>query len=152
VRHEDIWSRGTGKISTVIVSVTSFHLHGENHLSCSRMTLFSSCCILLSFRTTTGDETSGNRCRSNHKSRSTVIAITARSALEVTICSMGGDDLSPKRLCPSCGRLMGLTRTIAASSGYGELHTYGCRECGVWVTEGSSPRDQLKDTLCAQMA
>ena len=42
---------------------------------------------------------------------------------------------------------MGLTRTIAASPGYGELHTYGCRECGVWVTEGSSPRDQLKDTF-----
>jgi hypothetical protein len=42
---------------------------------------------------------------------------------------------------------MGLTRTIAASPGYGELHTYGCRECGVWVTEGSTPRDQPEGTF-----
>jgi hypothetical protein len=50
-------------------------------------------------------------------------------------------------LCPSCGRLMGLTRTIDASPGYSELRTYGCREYGVWVTEGSTPRDQVKDTF-----
>ena len=37
---------------------------------------------------------------------------------------------------------MGLTRTVPACSGYSELRTYGCRECGVWVTEGSTPRDQ----------
>src|SRR5262249_60080529 len=80
------------------------------------------------------------------KSLSIVTAITARSALEVTICSMGWDHLSPKPLCPACGRPMGLTRTIAASPGYGELHTYGCRECGGWGTEGSSPSDQLRDT------
>jgi hypothetical protein len=42
---------------------------------------------------------------------------------------------------------MGLTRTIAASPGYGELRTYGCRECGVWVTEGSTLRDQRKRTF-----
>ena len=41
---------------------------------------------------------------------------------------------------------MGLTRSVPATSGYSELHTYGCRKCGVWVTEGSPPRDQLKDT------
>ena len=73
------------------------------------------------------------------KSGSIVTAITARSALEVTISMMRGDSLNSNHLCPSCGRPMDLTRTIAASPGYGELHTYGCRECGVWVTEGSAP-------------
>ena len=45
---------------------------------------------------------------------------------------MDGDGLSSKHLCPSCGKRMGLIRSIAATSGYSELHTYGCRECGVW--------------------
>jgi hypothetical protein len=71
---------------------------------------------------------------------SIVTVITARSALEVTICSMGGDGLSPKHLCPGCGRLMGLSRIVPASPGSSELRTYGCKECGVWVTEGSTPR------------
>jgi hypothetical protein len=61
--------------------------------------------------------------------------------------AMGGDSLMEKHLCPACGGLMGLTRTIAASPGYRELRTYGCRECGVWVTEGGAPRDRLKRTL-----
>ena len=60
---------------------------------------------------------------------------------------MDGDNLISTHLCPSCGRLMGLTRTIAAGQGYSELRTYGCRECGVWVTEGSAPRDHLKDAF-----
>ena len=42
---------------------------------------------------------------------------------------------------------MGLTRTVPASPGYSELRTYGCRECGVWVTEGSSARDQRQDAF-----
>ncbi len=42
---------------------------------------------------------------------------------------------------------MGLTRTVPASPGYSELRTYGCRECGVWVTEGSSGRDQRPDAF-----
>jgi hypothetical protein len=71
------------------------------------------------------------------KSPSTVTATTARSASHVSI-GMGGESLSSKPLCPACGRLMGLTRTIAARAGYRELRTYGCRECGVWITEGSS--------------
>ena len=28
------------------------------------------------------------------------------------------------------------------SPGYRELRTYGCIECGVWVTEGRAPRDE----------
>ena len=62
---------------------------------------------------------------------SIVTAITARSALEVRISGMSGDSLSLKPLCPACGRPMGLTRTVPASPGYSELHTYGCKECGV---------------------
>lgn len=53
----------------------------------------------------------------------------------------------PKHLCPSCGRQMGLTRTVPAAPGYSELRTYGCRECGVWLTEGSTSRDQRHDTF-----
>jgi hypothetical protein len=55
---------------------------------------------------------------------------------------MGGIGLIPEHLCPACGRLMDLTRTIAASPGYRELRTYGCRDCGVWVTEGSPPGER----------
>ena len=77
----------------------------------------------------------------------TVTAITARSVLDFTISTMGWNSLSSKHWCPSCGGLMRLTRTIAASSGFSELRTYGCRECGVWVTEGSPPKDQLEATF-----
>ena len=42
---------------------------------------------------------------------------------------------------------MSLSRRIAATSDYSELHTYGCRACGVWVTEGSTLRDQRQDTF-----
>ncbi len=59
--------------------------------------------------------------------------------------AMGGDSLTPKHSCPSCGRPMGLTRTVPASPGYSELCTYGCRECGVWVTEGRTTRDRFED-------
>ena len=37
--------------------------------------------------------------------------------------SMDGDGLSSKHLCPSCGKRMGLTRSIAATSGYSTLHS-----------------------------
>jgi hypothetical protein len=39
--------------------------------------------------------------------------------------------------CPSCGRVLCLTRTIPGINGLSELRTYGCRECGVWVTEAA---------------
>ena len=44
---------------------------------------------------------------------------------------MRGDSLPRKNLCPACGRLMDLTRTIAASPGHSELRTYGCAACGL---------------------
>jgi hypothetical protein len=82
----------------------------------------------------------------DEKSPSTSTA-TARSASRVSTGTIGGESLSSKPLCPACGRLMGLTRTIAAGPGYGELRTYGCRECGIWVTEGSSPRERFQETF-----
>ena len=60
---------------------------------------------------------------------------------------MGRDSLSPKHFCPGCGRPMGVTRTVPASPGYSELRTYGCRECGVWVTEGRAPEDEREDSF-----
>jgi hypothetical protein len=39
--------------------------------------------------------------------------------------------------CPSCGRMLSLTRTIPRMNGLAELRTYGCKECGVWVTEAA---------------
>ena len=42
--------------------------------------------------------------------------------------------------CPSCGRMLCLTRTIPGTNGLSELRTYGCRECGVWVTEAADDR------------
>ena len=60
---------------------------------------------------------------------------------------MRGGSRLRKNLCPACGRLMVLTRIIAASPGCSELRTYGCRECGVWVTEESTPRDLLENTF-----
>jgi hypothetical protein len=42
--------------------------------------------------------------------------------------------------CPSCGRMLCLTRTIPRTNGLSELRTYGCRECGVWVTEAADDR------------
>jgi predicted RNA-binding Zn-ribbon protein involved in translation (DUF1610 family) len=50
------------------------------------------------------------------------------------VSTMDGDSLTSKNLCPSCGR-----RSIAATSGYSELHTYGCRECGVLGHGRKSP-------------
>jgi hypothetical protein len=60
---------------------------------------------------------------------------------------MGGDSLTRTHMCPACGRLMNLTRIIAAGPGYAELRTCGCAECGVWVTEGSPQEISLSNTF-----
>ena len=88
-----------------------------------------------------------NANATRRESLSIETAITARSALEVSISRMGGDNLIPKHLCPGRGRAMGLTRTVPASPGYRELRTYGCIECGVWVTEARAPRDEREDSF-----
>ena len=43
-------------------------------------------------------------------------------------------------LCPNCGRQMHLNRISNGSGGRPDLHTFGCGECGVWVTEASDDR------------
>jgi len=57
---------------------------------------------------------------------------------------MAGERLTLQHFCPSCGRPMGLVRIIPASPGYRELQTYGCRDCGVWITEGDSGENSRK--------
>jgi len=52
--------------------------------------------------------------------------------------------------CPSCGRPMGLTRTIPGSPGLSELQTYGCKACGVWVTETKDRRNQREGQFSAR--
>ena len=39
--------------------------------------------------------------------------------------------------CPSCGRMLCLTRTTPRTNGLTELRTYNCWACGVWVTEAA---------------
>jgi ribosomal protein S27AE len=40
--------------------------------------------------------------------------------------------------CPNCGRSMHLKRTSKAADGLGELRTFACGECGVYVTEAAA--------------
>jgi hypothetical protein len=51
-----------------------------------------------------------------------------------------GDHTLLQPACPSCGRMLCFTRTIPGTNGLAELRTYGCRECGVWVTEAADDR------------
>jgi hypothetical protein len=42
---------------------------------------------------------------------------------------------------------MGLSRTIPAGTGFRELQTFGCTDCGVWVTQEdpwAAKRENLK--------
>jgi predicted RNA-binding Zn-ribbon protein involved in translation (DUF1610 family) len=39
--------------------------------------------------------------------------------------------------CPSCGETLRLTRVTSRPDGRADLATYGCRQCGVWVTEAA---------------
>jgi len=39
--------------------------------------------------------------------------------------------------CPGCGKALRLTRVTPKSDGRTELRTYGCRQCGVWLTEAA---------------
>jgi predicted RNA-binding Zn-ribbon protein involved in translation (DUF1610 family) len=42
--------------------------------------------------------------------------------------------------CPNCGRTMQLTRSTADTCGISEIRSYGCGECGLWITEDSMSR------------
>jgi hypothetical protein len=50
---------------------------------------------------------------------------------------LSGNDTLLQPACPSCGRMLCLTRTIPGTNDLAELRTYSCRECGVWVTEAA---------------
>ena len=66
-----------------------------------------------------------------------VIAITARASKSRHLAVMDEERPTWRQACPSCGRPMELTRTIPGSPGLSEMQTYGCKECGVWVTEAN---------------
>jgi predicted RNA-binding Zn-ribbon protein involved in translation (DUF1610 family) len=39
--------------------------------------------------------------------------------------------------CPSCGKLLLITRIMPRSGERTDLRTYGCQQCGVWLTEAA---------------
>jgi len=46
-----------------------------------------------------------------------------------------GGQLQPA--CPSCGKALRLTRVMPRPDGRTDLRTYGCQQCGVWLTEAA---------------
>jgi hypothetical protein len=50
----------------------------------------------------------------------------------------GSEGVTARPLCPNCGRPMHVSRTTKSTGGQPALRTYGCGECGVWVTEAAS--------------
>jgi predicted RNA-binding Zn-ribbon protein involved in translation (DUF1610 family) len=46
-----------------------------------------------------------------------------------------GGQLQPA--CPSCGKTLWVTRITPRSDGRTDLRTYGCQQCGVWLTEAA---------------
>ncbi len=50
----------------------------------------------------------------------------------------GSDAVTARPLCPNCGRPMHVSRTTKSTGGQSALRTYGCGECGVWVTEATN--------------
>ncbi len=45
------------------------------------------------------------------------------------------DRFAVRPACPNCGRPMHLARTTPGKAGLPDLRTYGCGECGVWLTQ-----------------
>ncbi len=50
----------------------------------------------------------------------------------------GSDVVAARPLCMNCGRPMHVSRTAKGIGGQLDLRTYGCGECGVWVTEAAN--------------
>ena len=46
-----------------------------------------------------------------------------------------GGKLQPA--CPSCGKPLRVTRIMPRSGERTDLRTYGCQQCGVWLTEAA---------------
>ncbi len=47
------------------------------------------------------------------------------------------DHIALRPACPNCGRSMHLKRTSKGADGLGELRTFACGECGVYLTEAA---------------
>jgi len=58
-------------------------------------------------------------------------------AMQESVGSVGGR-ITVRPACPNCGRPMHLARTTPGTAGLPELCTYGCGECGVWVTQAAN--------------
>lgn len=43
-------------------------------------------------------------------------------------------------LCPNCGRPMHLSRISSGTGSRPDIRTFGCGECGVWVTEAANDK------------
>ncbi len=55
-----------------------------------------------------------------------------------------GGQLQPA--CPSCGKALRLSRV--KPDGRTDLRTYGCRQCGVWLTEAADAPNNGRSRLC----
>jgi hypothetical protein len=40
-------------------------------------------------------------------------------------------------VCPSCGRMLHLSRVTPGTRSFPDQYTYSCQPCGVWVTEAA---------------
>lgn len=47
------------------------------------------------------------------------------------------DGITGRPACPNCGRSMHLSRVSPGSGGFCDVRTFGCGECGVWMTEAA---------------
>lgn len=54
------------------------------------------------------------------------------------LTTVGREAVTTPPLCPNCGRPMHISRTITGKGEQPALRTYGCGECGVWITEAAS--------------
>jgi transposase-like protein len=57
-----------------------------------------------------------------------------------------GGQLQPA--CPSCGQSLRVTRITPQPCGRTDLQTYGCQQCGVWLTEAADEPIGRRDGHC----
>lgn len=48
--------------------------------------------------------------------------------------------MASRPLCPNCGRPMHLSRISPRAGGQPDVRTFGCGECGVWLTEATDDK------------